>query len=244
MNLTDYEKKYFLIYESFAETVRFILKKALLATDNLPLPQSIQCRAKGINSLRVRLFEEGKLDTQTLELERRDLAGARLIFYTNNDVDRFLASPLIRENFQIEEDRRGEADRYIDEIDAENENDWFDLIARCAETEPNDLTTFPVLGSFISKLAERKPEVAERFLEKASEELLNFLAGFLKGLALSGQTDIYERILESELEFARNLPGVARHLRISAAPDIEPYRRSIFHHFGRSIVGFLTRIEF
>lgn len=104
MNLNDYEKKYFSTYEAFAETVRFILEKALLAADNLPRPQSVQCRAKGIESLRRRLAEGGKLDTQTLELDRRDLAGARLIFYTNNDVDRFLASPLIRENFEIEED--------------------------------------------------------------------------------------------------------------------------------------------
>jgi ppGpp synthetase/RelA/SpoT-type nucleotidyltranferase len=104
MNLNDYEKKYFSIYEAFAETVRFILEKALLTAENLPQPQSVQCRAKGIESLRRRLAEEGKLDTQTLELDRRDLAGARLIFYTNNDVDRFLASSLIRDNFKIEDD--------------------------------------------------------------------------------------------------------------------------------------------
>src|SRR4029434_2429727 len=67
-------------------------------------PQSAQCRAKGIESLRRRLAEEGKLDTQTLELDRRDLAGTRLIFYTHNDVDCCLASPLIRGNFEIEED--------------------------------------------------------------------------------------------------------------------------------------------
>lgn len=104
MNVTDYETKYFPTYKAFAETVRFILKKAILTTENLPQPQSIQCRAKGVESLRRRLTEAGKLDTQTLELDRRDLAGARLIFYTNNDVDRFLASPLIHENFEVEED--------------------------------------------------------------------------------------------------------------------------------------------
>jgi len=104
VNLNDYETKYFPIYEAFAETVRFILKKAILAADNLPRPQSIQYRAKGVESLRRRLAEAGKLDTGTLELDRRDLAGARLIFYTNNDVDRFLASPLIHDNFEIEED--------------------------------------------------------------------------------------------------------------------------------------------
>lgn len=104
MNLNDYEKKLFPTYEAFAVTIRFILKEALLAADNLPQPQSIQCRAKGIERLRRGLAEAGQLDTQTLEFDRRDLAGARLIFYTNNDVDRFLASPLIRDNFEIEED--------------------------------------------------------------------------------------------------------------------------------------------
>ena len=102
MNLNEY-KKNFPIYEDFAKTVRFILEKALLSAQSLPLPQSVQCRAKGIESLQGRLAEAGKLDTQTLELDRRDLAGVRLIFYTNNDVDRFLTSPLIRENFETEE---------------------------------------------------------------------------------------------------------------------------------------------
>ncbi|WP_228008949.1 hypothetical protein [Cyanobium sp. LEGE 06113] len=114
-----------------------------------------------------------------------------------------------------DEYRRREADRYIEEINAANEHDWFDLIARCAETKSSDLATFPVFGNFISKLAECKPEVADRFLARASADLHNFLAGFLNGLALSGRCDIYERILESELESARNLAGVARHLRYS-----------------------------
>ncbi len=104
MNLDDYEKNYSSTYQAFAETVRFILKKALLAADNLPRPQSVQCRAKEVDSLRRRLAEAGKLDTQTLELDRRDLAGARVIFYTNNDVDHFLGSSVIRDNFEIEED--------------------------------------------------------------------------------------------------------------------------------------------
>lgn len=114
-----------------------------------------------------------------------------------------------------DEYRRGEANRYIDEINPANESDWFDLIARCAETKSNDLATFPVFGSFISMLAERKPEAADRFLAKRPDDLRNFLTDFLNGLALSGRHDIYERILESELESARSLSGVARHLRYS-----------------------------
>lgn len=121
-----------------------------------------------------------------------------------------------------DEYRRGEADRYIDEINAANESDWFDLILRCAETKSNDLATFPVFGNFISKLAECKPEVAERLLATASDNLRNFLPGFLNGLALSGRRDIYERILESELESATQLLSLARHLRHSdiKKPDL------------------------
>ena len=123
----------------------------------------------------------------------------------------------VKEEYYAEADefRRGEANRYIDEITPANENDWLKLISRYAETKSDDLATFPVFGNFIRKLAEHKPEVADRFLVKASDDLRNFLPGFLNGLALSGRRDIYERILESELKSGRGLAGVARHLRYS-----------------------------
>jgi len=122
------------------------------------------------------------------------------------------------EEFELEgadQYRRREAIRYIDEINPENENDWFNLIERCAETKSIDLATFPVFGNFISKLAESKPEVADRLLARASDDLRTFLPGFLNGLAVGSRADIYERILESELESARNLTSIAWHLRKS-----------------------------
>jgi len=104
VNLEEYEKTHRLTYEAYAGTVRYILEQALLANAQLPRPQSIQSRAKEVASLRRRLKEANKLDTETLERDRRDLAGARLVFYTNNDVEQFLGSALIRNNFEIEED--------------------------------------------------------------------------------------------------------------------------------------------
>ena len=50
------------------------------------------------------LQERGLFESETIETEINDLAGARLIFYTNTDVDRFLNSRLILENFQIDRD--------------------------------------------------------------------------------------------------------------------------------------------
>lgn len=69
----------FPIYQAFAETVRIILENALLAAEKSPQPQSIQCRAKAIGRLRRRLVEDGKLNTQTQDLDGPDLAGVRLI---------------------------------------------------------------------------------------------------------------------------------------------------------------------
>ena len=135
--------------------------------------------------------------------------------------------------YKADDYRRGEANRYIDEINAANESDWFDLIARCAGTKSEDLATFPVFGNFINKLAEHKTEVAERFLAKASDDLRNFLAGFLNGLAKSGRHDIYERILESELESARNLAGVVRHLRYSDVKKPDFAARLLKHAIDR-----------
>ena len=124
----------------------------------------------------------------------------------------------IDQEFQYEESekyRHEEANRYIDEINATNENDWFDLITRCAETDSTDGATFIFFSTFISRLAEHKPEIANRFLSKASNGLHRFLADFLNGMALSGQCDLYELNLERELVSATNLAGIARHLRYS-----------------------------
>jgi ppGpp synthetase/RelA/SpoT-type nucleotidyltranferase len=130
----------------------------------------------------------------------------------------------ISRNFDYQEEdryRRAEADRYIEEANDANEADLRELIERSAATKSDDMATFPVFGQFISNLSERKPEVAERMLADASEELRRFLAGFLNGFSRSNRADIYDRVIAEELQSARNLVGVARHLRYSdiAAPD-------------------------
>lgn len=102
MNFDDYEKRYFSLYTEYAETVRFIIEKAIAATGGLPVLQSIQARAKAPDRLKARLEEVGLIESQSIEEDRKDLAGIRLIFYTNTDVDRFLASRLIFENFEID----------------------------------------------------------------------------------------------------------------------------------------------
>jgi ppGpp synthetase/RelA/SpoT-type nucleotidyltranferase len=103
MNFQEYEREFYFRYAGFAETVKLILEKAIEASD-VPRPQSVQCRAKSLESLKDRLEEIGKLDSANIENERKDLAGARVIFYVNTDVERFRNSRLIFETFEIERD--------------------------------------------------------------------------------------------------------------------------------------------
>ena len=102
MNFDAYEKKYKALYAEFAETIKLILEKAIAVTDGIPRPQSVQCRPKSASSLKRKLTDRGILESDSIEAEIRDLAGARLIFYTNTDVDRFINSRLIPDNFQID----------------------------------------------------------------------------------------------------------------------------------------------
>jgi ppGpp synthetase/RelA/SpoT-type nucleotidyltranferase len=103
MKFDEYEREFYSRYAEFAETVKLILEKAIEASD-LPPPQSVQHRAKSPKSLKDRLEEIGELDSNNIENDRRDIAGAGIIFYTNTDVERFLNSRLILENFEIDRD--------------------------------------------------------------------------------------------------------------------------------------------
>jgi len=103
MRFQDYEGGNVALYREFSGTVRDILEKAIAAAD-LPRPQSMQCREKDPQKLKARLQEQDALQSDSIETLRRDLAGARVIFYTNTDVDRFIGSRLISDNFEVEED--------------------------------------------------------------------------------------------------------------------------------------------
>src|SRR5216683_3162552 len=121
MNYEQFVREDCALYEAFARTVAAILQAAI---DNHPKEfrlQQIQSRAKDPVSLRRKLIERSLIESDKIEDELKDLAGCRLIFYTNTDVDRFLNSPLIFENFIIDFDgskihRAVGADRTADQL--------------------------------------------------------------------------------------------------------------------------------
>lgn len=101
MNLDEYEKGGRLLYRRMADTVAAILSAAINAHGSLRL-QQIQSRAKDAESLRKKLLKLGLLETDSLATAVKDLAGCRAVFYTNTDVDKYLTSGILSENFDID----------------------------------------------------------------------------------------------------------------------------------------------
>jgi ppGpp synthetase/RelA/SpoT-type nucleotidyltranferase len=104
MNYEQFIQAGYRRYELFAGTVAAILQAAVDVHPQDFRLQQIKFRAKDSTSLRRKLTERGLVESEAIEQELKDLAGCRLIFYTNTDVDRFLASQLIFDNFIVDFD--------------------------------------------------------------------------------------------------------------------------------------------
>ena len=104
MNLQEYKSIGRSRYARLAEVVAALLEQAITAESGYRL-QQIQRREKTVESLRRRLEENDQLDTDEIEAHRKDLAGCRIVFYTNNDVNRFDNSGLLSDLFDIDWER-------------------------------------------------------------------------------------------------------------------------------------------
>lgn len=102
MNFEEYEKDKYLEYQNFASMVAAVLEAALKSSGDEFCLWEIQKRAKGSSSLRKKLLDRKLLEHLNIENEIKDLAGCRLIFYSNDDVDKFISSGIVKENFDVD----------------------------------------------------------------------------------------------------------------------------------------------
>ena len=101
MKFDEYLKGGNNLYKRLAKAVRDVLEAAAEGRTDVPRVQAYQNREKGIDSLKRKLTKRGKLDVPDIGAEIKDLAGARVILYTNIDLDRYLRSRLIVEALPV-----------------------------------------------------------------------------------------------------------------------------------------------
>src|SRR5712664_1999916 len=105
MEFDEYSQTRQFDYAALAETVASVLQAALAAHPGTFRLQQVQHRAKNPESLKKKLEDRKLESTTTLEADIKDLAGCRLIFYTNSDVSSFLQTGIIQDNFDVDWDR-------------------------------------------------------------------------------------------------------------------------------------------
>ncbi|APV49422.1 hypothetical protein BWI17_06845 [Betaproteobacteria bacterium GR16-43] len=104
MNIKDYELEGQSLYADFSKTVASILGVISAQVPRLHV-QQIQSRAKKVPSLRLKLEKLGLIDSDCVEMRVKDLAGCRIVCYTDADVTRFTSSGAMQANFEIDWDR-------------------------------------------------------------------------------------------------------------------------------------------
>lgn len=101
MDFHEYQTNGEQLYEDFAGLIKKLLAEAVAKDIQCPRVQAYQSRAKGASSLKRKLENRGILDAPDIERTIKDLAGARVILYTNPDVDAFLQRRIIPEIFNV-----------------------------------------------------------------------------------------------------------------------------------------------
>ena len=104
MNIDDYVSFGRECYARLCAEVCKLIERAIEEDSGYRL-QHIQHRAKKVESLSRRLKEINQLNSDNIETYRKDLAGCRIVFYTNNDVNRFTQSGILGDLFDIDWDR-------------------------------------------------------------------------------------------------------------------------------------------
>jgi ppGpp synthetase/RelA/SpoT-type nucleotidyltranferase len=100
MDLTEYERTGLALYSAFSEAVSTILTAAIAADGSIRV-QQVQHRAKAPLSLRGKLEAAGSNPDTNVEEVAKDLAGCRLVLYSNNDVARLNNARILHQNFEI-----------------------------------------------------------------------------------------------------------------------------------------------
>lgn len=99
MNFDDYRLRDRAKYAAFVDRILQILAAAIKAQGMSP--HAITGRAKDSDSLEKKLQDRSIDPASAIEEQIKDLAGARVIFLTNAQVQRFLGAGVIHDNFEV-----------------------------------------------------------------------------------------------------------------------------------------------
>jgi len=110
----------------------------------------------------------------------------------------------------IDSHRSAKALEYAENINAGNWDEWRSRIVSFAETESDDLATFPNFYNFLEHFAKASPQLALGFLQESLDEIRSFIIPMLRGLwdgPMQGELRVW---IEKQIDADQNLFAIAK----------------------------------
>ncbi len=115
----------------------------------------------------------------------------------------------------------------VSAVTEETAEEWFSIILRCAQTESDDLATFPPFGRFLEALGKSKPGIVLPYLNRLDDRLARFLPSLLDGLVAGGASAAVQEKLRQWIAERRYLGHIIRHERFTVTPDADLLERAL-----------------
>ena len=106
---------------------------------------------------------------------------------------------------ETDELRRKSAREYAEHISEENYAEWRARILKYAQTQSDDLATFPIFYHFLESFAVAQPALAFKLLLEDTEAIRSFLIPVLRGLWSGSHKEPLRGLIESWMNEGRNL---------------------------------------
>jgi len=115
--------------------------------------------------------------------------------------------------------RQERIEEFVAEVNETNAEEWFAIIQRCGQTEPDDLATFPIFGEFLKTLGQAKPGIVLGFIDRLDGRLRGFLGVMLSGLVQSDRRADLDAKIAEWLAQEKNLVEMAHYVQLAAEFD-------------------------
>ncbi len=171
------------------------------------------CKAEATNLMKSILAFRDRINANRDYVRYKTLVGFETVLPEHWDDEH-------RDFEKVDEFRVAESQRFIDDINPANEAVWFSFIERCAATKSNDFATFPIYEKFLNRLAESKPKVARRLLDRGNGDVAQFIAAFLNGFYVSDRA-AWRTYIDRYVAGGINLSGIMQHWRLSKPKEPE-----------------------
>ena len=186
-------------YAEFASCVAGILKSAILDANQLDGVQQIQHRAKEVGSLSRKLKDRDKYHSDTIESDIKDLAGCRLIFYHNDDLNTFLHSSIVSENFEVDWE---ESKIHHPDFDAQSANDFY-MGNHFVVTLKSDRAKLPDFAKFANLRCEIQAQTLLNHAWSETNHNITYKKRGSKGFGDRAMAKIDERLISIMKDYLR-----------------------------------------